>query len=217
MENAGRNAARIIRRHCPVGSTAAIVCGRGNNGGDGFAIARHLSNVGIPVRLFLACEPPQLTGDAAINFQIAQRMDIPQLAFHTPETIDAHRSELFRAAVIVDAVLGTGFSGHVRSPLDMVVEAINNAARSRQRDARPGEGPLRPRVMAIDVPSGLDCDTGQRSNATVRADETITFVARKTGFNAPGAAEFLGTVHVVDIGAPVRLIEDIARTAEIPP
>jgi len=195
MENAGRNAAAVIRGRLRRGGPVAIVCGRGNNGGDGFVIARHLSNAGIEVELFLACDPARLTGDAATHHRIVERMKLACRRFDTPPAIAAAAPELNRADVIVDAVLGTGFSGTVRSPLDLAIAAVNNAV-----------GPF---VAAIDLPSGLDCDTGLPSNATARADLTITFVARKAGFETPGASDYTGEIVVADIGAPPSLVRDV--------
>jgi len=200
MENAGRGAADIVRqafesesRQKSDGSFVAIVCGRGNNGGDGFVIARHLSNRDTPIELFLACDPARLTGDAATNFTIAHRMGLRCHPFDTIDRIAAAAHRLGEAAVIVDAVLGTGFAGDVRSPLDEVINLINQAQEAT--------------VIAIDVPSGLDCDTGKPSNATVRADATVTFVAAKAGFD-DGVA-YTGSVHVVDIGAPAEIIQAV--------
>lgn len=190
MENAGRGAAEIIRMRLPAGGRVAIVCGRGNNGGDGFVIARHLTLGGFAVQVFVACDPSILTGDAATNCEIARRMVIPMVRIDSPGAIAVSLDALRSADVVVDALLGTGFSGDVRSPLDDVIAAINTVGRL---------------IIAIDVPSGLDCDTGLPSNATVRATETITFVARKIGFDAPGAAAYMGEVHIVGIGAPWAL------------
>lgn len=187
MENAGHGAAEIIRARLPAGGRVAIVCGRGNNGGDGFVIARHLALSGFGVHVFVACDPSILTGDAATNYAIVQRMGIAITRTDSPETIAAALTTMRSADVVVDALLGTGFAGEVRPPLDDIIAAINTVGR---------------RVIAIDVPSGLDCDTGRPCNATVRAAETITFVAPKTGFDAPGAAAYTGEVYVVGIGAP---------------
>ncbi len=241
MENAGRNAARIIRgifeehsggeagarpltfaeanvkgwrdsrnsgtKVMPTRGAGfvAIVCGRGNNGGDGFVIARHVANVDIPVELFLACDPASLIGDAATNYAIVERMGLPRHKFDAAQAISANKARLAEALVVVDAVLGTGFSGDVRSPIDLVIEAING----------PHEPPSSRRVVAIDVPSGLDCDTGRPSNATVRADVTVTFVARKLGFDAPGALDYTGRVIVTYIGAPPRLIDDVRSGGKV--
>lgn len=188
MENAGRGAAEIIQTRIPAAGRAVIVCGRGNNGGDGFVIARHLALGGFAVQVLVACDPSILTGDAATNCEIARRMGIAMVRVDSPGAIAASLEALRGVDVVVDAVLGTGFSGDVRSPLDDVIAAINTVGRH---------------IVAIDVPSGLDCDTGLPSNATVRATETITFVARKIGFDVSGAATYTGEVHVVGIGAPV--------------
>lgn len=195
MENAGRNAAEVIRSQMPERGRTAIVCGRGNNGGDGFVIARHLSNAGSSVEVYFACDPNRLAGDAKVNYEIVRRMSIPCHAFDTAERIGRLAGQLQDTEFIVDAVLGTGFSGEVRPPLDRVIRAINASGRSR--------------VIAIDLPSGLDCDSGRASNATVKAALTITFVAKKVGFLEQGARAFTGKVHVADIGAPVMLIRQV--------
>jgi len=195
MENAARNAANIIRTFPPAGASVAIVCGAGNNGGDGFAIARHLHNKNVPVTLFLAVPHDKLTGDAETNYKIARRIGLPII----PCATDADRPEavaqLAEIPIIVDALLGTGFHGEVRAPLDKVIDMINH-----RDDAT---------IVSIDVPSGLDCDSGAPSNATVRATETITMAARKIGFAQPNAAAWTGRVHVVDIGAPLSIVQDV--------
>jgi NAD(P)H-hydrate epimerase len=199
MENAGRNATEIILRACPTLRRAAIVCGRGNNGGDGFVIARHLHNAGRHVRLILTSPPESLSGDAAINYGIAAKMKLENQILDTNEEI-AGSTVLFEDCdVIVDALLGTGFVGQMRPPMDSVIAAINRSGCKN--------------IFAIDLPSGMDCDSGAPSAQTVRAHHTITFVALKLGFDRPGAAEFTGTVHVADIGAPIELIQQVAAQA----
>lgn len=198
MENAGRNAAELIRCWTPPNGPVAIVCGRGNNGGDGFVIARHLHNAGVRVELLLACKVVRLTSDAATNARTVEKMGLSQRMFDTAERIVEGRPALRGARVIVDALLGTGFSGKVRSPMDLAIAAINE-------EARAGGA----KVVAVDVPSGLDCDSGEASNATVKADHTITFVARKAGFDAPGAAAYTGEVDVADIGAPGEIVQEV--------
>lgn len=202
MENAGRNAAEIIAKlsdeiASPRTQPIAIVCGRGNNGGDGYVIARHLHNMGRAVLLFLAAPMDSLTGDAAMNANIVRRMGLPCHTIDTIEAVERHCDDLHEAFIIVDALLGTGFSGAMRSPFDAIIQAMNAAPRAVR--------------IAIDVPSGLDCDTGAPSPATLRADHTITFVAPKIGFAAPSAAEYVGELHVADIGAPIELIAAVAE------
>ncbi len=189
MENAGRNAAELIRANLTetVQPTAVcILCGRGNNGGDGFVIARHLSNAGLKVEIILCADPTKLAPDAKVNHDIASKMEIPIRPFAESEAVAC----VARAQVVVDALLGTGFSGEVRPPLDRAIELINSADHALK--------------IAIDVPSGLDCNTGQPAATTVRADLTITFVAPKTGFAS--AAACTGQVLTADIGAPRMLL-----------
>jgi NAD(P)H-hydrate epimerase len=194
MENAGRSAAEIVRGRVRAGGRVAIVCGRGNNGGDGYVIARHLSNAGLEVRLLEAFGGGATAGDAAVHRHTALRMGLECHPFDTPEAIAAGRQALGESDVVVDALLGTGFAGAPRPPLDAAIEAINRA--------RPAV------IVAVDVPSGLDCDTGHAPGAVVRADLTITFVARKAGFAS--AAEYVGEVLVADIGVPAALVRAVA-------
>jgi NAD(P)H-hydrate epimerase len=191
MENAGRGAAEVLLRLRVVGPVV-ICCGKGSNGGDGFVIARHLANRGTAVRVLLFCAPDELRGDAAINYHIVARLGLP-LEVHSGPTFDLQRveRELTAAAWVVDALFGTGLSGPVRPPLDAVIAAINRA---------PAQ------VLAVDIPSGLDCDTGEPLGPTVRAHHTVTFAAQKVGFANPAAQQWLGQVHLADIGIAPELL-----------
>jgi len=200
MENAGRNAAAIVHSLAAASEskgTIAVVCGKGNNAGDGFVIARHLENLGHDVRLLLTCTPRDFTGDASLNLHVAERSGLPLewLANAEPEKWER---TLLGAEWIVDALLGTGATGPARGTIATAIDAIN-ATRSH--------GPTR--VFAVDLPSGLDCDSGAPMGPCVRADVTGTFVARKSGFDQPGAAAFTGAVHVLDIGVPRNLLREI--------
>lgn len=155
-------------RDRPQGARALILCGGGNNGGDGYAIARHLTIRGLAVTIIAAKDPAELTGDAAINCGIVRRMGLPILP--------ASQVEAFAAAdVIVDALLGTGFHGQVRPPIDDLIARCNSAAAA----GLP--------VVSVDVPSGLDAQTGEPAEHTVHAAVTVTFVAQKAGFRASAA------------------------------
>lgn len=197
MENAGRGCVDTL---LALGCTGpvTIVCGRGNNAGDGFVIARHLDLRSVAVRVVLLGAPQQLRGDAAANYAVLARSGIPlhDLSSRFDERVFADHVK--DAEWIVDALLGTGAVGPPRPPWDRAIDLMNEA-----------EG----RRLAVDLPSGLDCDTGEPSLATVRADHTCTFVAPKVGFDRPAARPFVGQVHVVDIGAPRRLLEEVARLA----
>jgi NAD(P)H-hydrate epimerase len=194
MENAGRGAVEALLG-LGVKGKVVVCCGKGNNGGDGFVMARHLDNQRIPIHILLFARPEALTGDAAINYQIAARSGLP-LSIFSGESIDLTEvtRQLAEADWIVDALYGIGLQGPVRAPIDQVISAINKAGK---------------KVLAVDVPSGLDCDTGQPMGATVRADHTVTFVDAKMGFSQPQA--WLGEVHVVDIGAPRKLVESFQK------
>jgi NAD(P)H-hydrate epimerase len=201
MENAGRACADVL---CGLGcrGPVVIVCGRGNNAGDGFVIARHLDLRGIGVQVVLVSPPERLAGDAAANFGILVRSGVPALDLSSP--FDGRRlaGVLEGAEWAVDALLGTGATGPPRAPLDQAIRVLNAAAVRR---------------LAVDLPSGLDADTGVASEPTFRAHHTCTMVAPKRGFLHPAARQWLGEVHVVDIGAPRRLIEDVLREAERAP
>lgn len=193
MENAGRGAAELLHAIAPR-ATVAIVCGRGNNGGDGFVIARHLENHGHAVRLLLACDPAECRGDAAIAWRVADKAGLPATTL-AGGSRDRWEQALVGSDWIVDALLGTGATGPPRGTIATAIEAVNAVA------ARNHAG-----VFAVDLPSGLDCDTGTAAGVHVRADVTATFVAPKTGFEAAAAASSLGIVHVVGIGAPRALL-----------
>jgi len=205
MENAGRNAAHLLMTLASLDRVdpplrVTIACGRGNNGGDGFVIARHLENLGAEVKLLLACDPAAYRGDAAVNHVVGVRAGIPidQLESAPMETWSA---ALAGSDWIVDALLGTGSSGAPRGAVATAIRAINLARGPHGPDSRPHK------IFAVDIPSGLDCDTGLAAGECVRADATATFVARKIGFDAPGARAFTGAVHVLDIGVPRRLLD----------
>ena len=193
MENAGRGVADVL---CGLGIAGPVVicCGKGNNAGDGFVIARHLDLRGHNVRVLLWAQPEELTGDAAANFRILSKTDVPIELFGPAEDAARLSKLLDDVAWIVDALLGTGARGEPRPPLDTVIDRLNAAAAPK---------------LAVDLPSGLDCDTGAPAKHTVRAAETCTFVTAKIGFSSPLAAPYLGHIHVRDIGIPRQLIERV--------
>ena len=193
MENAGRGVADLLCRWADP-TRVAICCGRGNNAGDGFVLARHLDLRGFDARVLLWSQPSDLAGDAAVNFRIVRESGIPLSVFGTDAPTADVAAVLATAEWIVDALLGTGARGAPRPPLDAVIRAVNSAEKP---------------VLAVDLPSGLDCDSGEPADPTVRARATATFVAHKPGFLVPEAAAFTGGVHVVDIGAPRRLVEEM--------
>ncbi len=185
MENAGRGMAALLVS-LGVQGPVVVCCGKGNNGGDGYVIARYLDAWGIAVKVLLFSDPRELTGDAADHYQILSHCRIP-ITVLIPLDRAVLRRELADAAWVVDALFGSGLKGPVRPPYDAVIDEINACSA---------------RVLAADIPSGLDSDTGRPLGPTVRAHVTATIVAPKRGFAEAGASEWLGNVHVIDIGLP---------------
>jgi NAD(P)H-hydrate epimerase len=173
-----------------------ILCGPGNNGGDGGVIARHLDLWRFPVRVVWFAAPEALRGDAALQWSVLEKSGLDQVAWRPddPGSSDPARLDALMADAdwLVDGLLGTGLTRPVEGVLRAVIEAMN-------RSGKP--------VLALDLPSGLDADRGAPLGAAVRAALTATFVAPKLGFGAPGARDYTGEVVVIDIGAPRRLIE----------
>lgn len=195
MENAGRSAAELLRDKLRTYPRVTIVCGKGNNAGDGFVIARHLEIHGVEVEVLLASPAERLSGDAAVFCQVIAKSGIS-----IRDLSAADRSHWIEAlgnaddGWIVDALLGTGLVGPAREPFSTAIDAINESKRP---------------VFAVDVPSGLDCDTGVPAGAGVRAKLTGTFVVSKIGFDNPASRQWTGEVHVLDIGVPAKLRRDL--------
>lgn len=192
MENAGRQAADLAAELLgPLSQgSVAIVAGGGNNGGDGFVIARHLDLRGIRVAVYLVAARSKLTADADANLQILARLAVPVRDVAEAELGSLART-LAGADLVVDALGGTGITGALRGSMAEAVRQINAADRP---------------VLAVDIPTGLNCDTGRAGDPTVRATATVTFVARKRGFDAPESATYTGRVVVADIGIPIEAI-----------
>ena len=199
MENAGRGCVDWLAELGAAGRVV-ICAGKGNNGGDGFVIARHLANRGINVRVLLFANPEMLLGDAQINYETIERAktSIRVLSdFQSEDNFDSVvNEELASADWIIDALLGTGTKGSLREPFPAIINAINRAAAH---------------TLAIDLPSGLDCDTGLPLNpgnpVAVKANFTATFVARKLGFENYSSRDFTGKVRVIDIGVPHSMFQ----------
>ena len=210
MENAGRGVADWLFRLSAKGTfqsagkptfpsgPVAIVCGKGNNGGDGFVIARHLDSFGMRVKILLLVNPNELSGDAATNFSIIHKAGLPIEVFSSPLESAKFDAALAGSDWLIDAILGTGAIGEPKSLYSEAIDRMNSSGIP---------------ILAVDLPSGLDCDTGIASKSTIRASYTCTFVAGKPGLFVQSAKQFVGTVLVVDIGVPRRLMEEIELPA----
>ena len=191
MENAGRGVADLLERLGLKHSNRIVICcGKGNNGGDGFVLARHLLIRNYLPTVLLFADPAELTGDALVNYKILQSLKFP-VHFSGDDAMPECFAQLSENDWIVDALLGTSVSGNPRPPMDAIIRQINQV---RQRSNC--------QVLAIDLPSGWDADAGRENDPTVYATETTTFFSMKNGFDSPAAKEYLGAVHVLDIGIP---------------
>jgi hydroxyethylthiazole kinase-like uncharacterized protein yjeF len=185
MESAGRGVVDVIARHHDVPRMRVLCfCGPGNNGGDGLATARHLANRGMDVRIHLALPAAAYRdgSDATINLAIVKAMDLP---VHEHTGLD-------RPALVIDALLGTGLVRDLRDPFRGAVAAINDAGCP---------------VLAVDVPSGIDANTGRVLGVAVRATVTATMVAPKLGFTLEDGPAHVGRVVMIDIGVPASVVE----------
>ena len=190
MENAGRATVDYLLS-CGVKGKIIICCGKGNNAGDGFVVARYLDNLDLPVHILLFADPGALTGDAKINYDIAVKTSIPMTIINNEHLPAAIHEKLSQAEWIIDAIFGTGLQGPVREPYYTIIRAINEC---------------KAKILSVDIPSGLDCDTGEPLGIAINAAHTVTFVGNKKGFTNPGAKKFLGHVHVAGIGTPKILL-----------
>jgi NAD(P)H-hydrate epimerase len=190
MENAGRGCAQFIietlsKTKKPV---VCIFCGTGNNGGDGFVIARHLFNAGFAVKVVICGDIDKIRGDAKINLDILTRLDlkIELLDMESAETIDTSVTNLAgEANMIIDAIFGTGLIGAVRDEYKRLIESING---------------LGCPILSVDIPSGLDCNTGLPFGTSIKANCTVTFVAVKNGFAFENTRVYTGDIFVASIG-----------------
>jgi len=185
MENAGSGCADIIKDRLggAEGKKICFFCGGGNNGGDGYVIARHLHNVGCSVKIVICGDRKKITGDALVNLRVIENLCLEVVEFD----VAGESVEQIAAGcdMVVDALLGTGLSGKLRGNYVELIESINR---------------LGAEVVAVDVPSGLDCDEGVPLGAAIKAAATVTFMSVKKGFTEKTAKEFVGDVYVISIG-----------------
>ncbi len=189
MENAGRGVCQIIQREYP--PRRVLICvGKGNNGGDGLVVARHLMNRGYAVQILLLEDPARLKADPLVNYTICRKMRIPVIHAYEKVTDRAFLEHCRSAEFIVDAILGVGIKGPVQGLLELAINGIN-------RSDHP--------VVSIDIPSGIDADTGLIQGAAVRATWTVTLALPKQGLYRNDGPAYAGKIEVVDIGIPREL------------
>jgi hydroxyethylthiazole kinase-like uncharacterized protein yjeF len=193
MENAGRSCAELIidKLKDAAGPKVCIFCGTGNNGGDGYVIARHLINRGIQVVVVVCGDRNKIKGDAKTNLDILEQMGESIELLNPSGPGIAGRIEHFGAGagIIVDSLFGTGLRGQLSNEYRRLIDSINACNCP---------------VLAVDIPSGLDCDAGEQLGAAIRAAWTVTFVAVKKGFVSEIAAQYTGEIFVASIGITTR-------------
>lgn len=192
MENAGRQAAEVARKILGKDiskKNVVVICGKGKNGGDGFVVARYLLNWGVDVRVFLLGDISALAEETLANFNILKKFG---QRIEEVKTLDEIKDALNSADLVIDAILGIGVKGEVKSPLKEVIEIMNSSRKP---------------ILAIDIPSGLDGDTGDVLGVCVKATATVTMGAAKKGFFLKAGPEYAGELTIADIGIPRVLLK----------
>jgi len=184
MENAGSNVAAQAFKSCK-GKKIAIFCGKGNNGGDGFVAARHLLTKGIKPDIFLAGKISQVENEAKTNLEILLKLKtkVCEVSEH-----NLHFIKISKYGLIIDALLGVGLSGEVRGIYKNLISLINSSQAY---------------IISVDIPSGLDATSGKILGCCMKADKTVTFVAKKRGMVIGDGPKYCGKIIVVDLGVPL--------------
>ena len=203
MENAGLQVVHKINRlfnSCLENKRIMIFCGKGNNGGDGIVIARHLINKGADVKTFLLCSPSEIKGDSATNLKILQSMGARIYPIINDK--DLHRVDIsmIYSDLIVDAIFGTGFKGEASGISASLIKLINQSKRQ---------------ILSVDIPSGLEADTGKIYGECIKAAYTITFGLPKIGLYIEPGCRFSGEIEVVDISFPQKLLNHSSLNREL--
>jgi NAD(P)H-hydrate epimerase len=193
MENAGRGIAEMIRDNFKA-RRVTIFAGAGNNGGDGLVVARHLANHGFNVEILLFAGLAKLKPDSAANFNMIQRLKIAHQMIDADRTMNELLAVAEKSDLIIDALFGVGLDREITGVYRHAVEALNKSARN---------------IVAVDVPSGLNSDTGEILGCAVKATVTATLCLPKCGLFQGQGPEHAGRVCVIDIGIPPQAIRDV--------
>lgn len=194
MENAGLGATRVfldqfdginIKR-------IGVIAGRGNNGGDGFVIARYLSQKDIDITVYLLSEKARVKGDAAANLKLLSPLNVPVIEMPDQQSFHTHKTDMLHQEIWIDAILGTGLKSDVKGYFKQVIDYINS---------------LNKPVFSVDIPSGLNSDTGQVCGTCIHACATATFAFAKTGHLLYPGADYTGNLEIIDIGIPDHIAE----------
>lgn len=202
MENAGRATVQVLFKEVPdlQNKKVGIMAGKGNNGGDGFVIARYLAANGVPVSVYILTKKEKVKGDAAGNLQLIEKMNIPIKEVTDGAAFASYMSDLAHYDLWVDAILGTGLQSDVRGFFKDVIDFLNHTGNP---------------VFAVDIPSGLNSDTGEVCGTCIKAAATVTFGLPKIGQVIYPGIEFVGSLAVVDIGIPEMVIGQVTPKHKI--
>lgn len=194
MENAGRAVSHEVLRSLKKQkqSLVTVVCGMGNNAGDGFVCARHLLNNGITTKVFLIGKKEQLKSDAFLNCQILERLNYPMDSIDG--ATESFCKDITKSQIVVDAIFGVGLNRDIQEPFKSIIKVLNNRAK---------------RIISIDIPSGLDGTTGKVYGICIKAACTVTFSFTKAGFSKREGPSYVGKVVIADIGIPRWLLNRI--------
>ncbi|RJQ28934.1 MAG: NAD(P)H-hydrate dehydratase [Peptococcaceae bacterium] len=194
MENAGLQVVKVVEKvlgDLP-GKEIAIFVGKGNNGGDGLVVARHLLNRRASVKVLTLADYEEIKGDARVNLEIWRKMGQKVHSLTRGDSLNVIRLILMSVDLVVDAIYGTGFRGPVGEKIGGIIEVLNKSGKP---------------VVAVDIPSGLEADTGAVNGPCIRASHTVTFGLPKLGLVTGAGPEYAGELHVVDISIPAMVIE----------
>ena len=196
MENAGRGATRVLLERFPdiTLHRVGVMAGRGNNGGDGFVIARYLAQKGVEVTVFLLSRRESLRGDAAANLLLLGPLSVPVVEIPDAAAFSEQHALLWRQDFWVDAILGTGLQAEVRDFFKTVIHFINETGKP---------------VLAVDIPSGLSSDTGRPCGACIQATLTTSFAFPKIGHILHPGAGYTGHLEIIDIGIPPHIVAEV--------
>jgi NAD(P)H-hydrate epimerase len=196
MENAGRGATRFfVERFSDLkNKRIGVIAGRGNNGGDGFVIARYLAQAGIPVKVYLLAPGNRVKGDAAANLELLKPLEIPVIEIPDENSFSVQKPSMTDSDIWIDAILGTGLKSEVKGYFRKIINFINDLDKP---------------VFAVDIPSGLNSDTGQPCGTCIRAQATATFGFAKTGHMIYPGKGYTGMLEIIDIGIPPHIVASV--------
>ncbi len=196
MENAGMGATQILLKKFKglINKKIGIVAGRGNNGGDGFVMARYLSRKGVSVTVYLLAKKSMVKGDAAENLNILSLLDISIIEMPDQKSFLKHKTSMLYQDIWIDAILGTGLKSDVKGYFRKIINFINSSDKP---------------VFSVDTPSGLNADTGRPCGVCIKAHTTATFAFAKTGHLIFPGATYTGNLEIVDIGIPDYIVKNV--------